>query len=160
MINPLPIGSGQTISQPYVVAYMLQALQLQSSDRVLELGTGCGYQTALLAELATQVYSVELLPELADRARIAVDLLGYGQVHIRWGNGIFGWEESAPFDVIVGSAAAEKIPSALFDQLAPGGRLILPVGAVEQRLILVVRTPLGYRREHLLPVRFVPMLAN
>ena len=158
--HPLPIGSGQTISQPYVVAYMLQALQLTPTDRVLELGAGCGYQTSLLAELAGQVYSMELRAELAGGARDVVNSLGYDRIHIRVGNGMLGWPEKAPFDAIVGSAAAAEVPAALLEQLAPNGRMMLPVGELDQKLMLIVRSPQGYRREELLPVRFVPMLTN
>ena len=156
--HPLPIGSGQTISQPYVVAYMLQKLELEGNERVLEIGTGSGYQTALLAEIADQVYTVECLPELALRARQILEELGYDNVQARIGDGAAGWPEAAPFDAIIGSAAPQELPPLLVDQLSPGGRMILPVGTFNQSLILVEKKPDGFvRRTPLLPVRFVPM---
>ena len=120
---PVPIGHGQTISQPYIVGYMTEALRLEPHHRVLEIGTGCGYQTAVLAELAAEVYSIELIPELADRAREALEGMGYGNVTIRTGDGYHGWPERAPFDRIIGAAAAPHVPAALVDQLADGGLL-------------------------------------
>ena len=155
--HPLPIGANQTISQPYVVAYMLQALQLKTTDRTLEIGAGSGYQTALLAELVDQVHSVEFFPDLAAAARQVLVQLNYSNVEIRLGDGSAGWSEMAPFDAIVGSAAAEKIPPALIGQLALWGRLILPVGSRDQHLVLVTRTPAGVQWKSLIPVRFVPM---
>ena len=154
---PLPIGSGQTISQPYVVAYMLQALQIQPADRVLEIGTGSGYQTALLAELVEEVYTIEFFSSLATATRQTLTGLGYTNIELRVGDGTAGWPEKAPFDAIIGSAAAAKIPPALIEQLALGGRLILPVGEFQQNLVLICRTSEGVQRTPLLPVRFVPM---
>ena len=154
---PLPIGSGQTISQPYVVAYMLQALQIQPADRVLEIGTGSGYQTALLAELVEKVYTIEFFSSLAIATRQTLTELGYTNIELRVGDGTAGWPEKAPFDAIIGSAAAAKIPPALIEQLALGGRLILPVGEFQQNLVLICRTSEGIQRTPLLPVRFVPM---
>jgi len=155
---PLPIGSGQTISQPYVVAYMLQMLELKGTERALEIGTGSGYQTALLAELVKQVYTLECLPELATRAQQVLAKLGYGNIDARVGDGTAGWIEAAPFDAIIGSAAPNEVPPPLLEQLAPGGRLIMPVGDFHQRLVLISNTLEGeLRRIPLLSVRFVPM---
>ena len=158
--QPLPIGSGQTISQPYVVAYMLQALQLRSADRVMELGAGCGYLTALLAHLVADVHAIELLPELAAQANATLRELGCERVRVVKGNGLSGAPERAPFDAIIGSAAAPDVPENLLQQLVPGGRMILPVGNLRQHLVLVVRSPSGPRRRTLLPVRFVPMISR
>ena len=156
--HPLPIGASQTISQPYVVAYMLQKLELNGSERVLEIGTGSGYQTALLAEIVDQVYTIEYFSELAARAQQLLDHLNYANIEARIGDGTSGWPEAAPFDAIVGSAAPQNVPLPLMEQLIPEGRLILPVGGVRQHLLLVTRTRNGFfRRKPLLPVRFVPM---
>lgn len=154
---PLPIGAGQTISQPYVVAYMLQALQLSPVEQVLEIGTGSGYQTALLAELAARVCTVEFFASLARRAQEVLAELGYENIEMRTGDGSQGWPARAPFDAIIGSAAAPVIPPPLLAQLGPGGRLILPVGQFRQQLVLCRRTPAGIQHTALLPVRFVPM---
>jgi protein-L-isoaspartate(D-aspartate) O-methyltransferase len=136
----LPIGSGQTISQPYVVATMTQAAEIRPDDRVLEVGTGSGYQTAVLAELARQVYTIELLPELIQRAYAILTNLGYTRIRYRLGDGTLGWKEAAPFDAIVVTAAAPEIPSTLADQLANGGRMVVPVGPeADQELVLVRR---------------------
>ncbi|WP_257460269.1 protein-L-isoaspartate(D-aspartate) O-methyltransferase [Archangium lipolyticum] len=159
--TPLPIGHGQTISQPYIVAFMTQALDLQPGERVLEIGTGSGYQTAVLAQLCGEVYSVEVVPELAGPARERLERLGFGNIHFRVGDGTAGWPEEAPFDAILGTAAPERLPPALYQQLRPGGRLVLPVGPLHgtQELIRVTRPPAGEaaRVENLLGVRFVPM---
>lgn len=156
--HPLPIPCGQTISQPYIVAYMLQKIALDGSELVLEIGMGSGYQTALLAELADRVFSVEFFPELAVGARQALAELGYENIESRLGDGTHGWPETAPFDAIIGSAAPEEIPQALFTQLAPGGRLIMPIGRFRQHLVMVTRTGDDqFQRTDLLPVRFVPM---
>tara|TARA_Y100000588_G_scaffold350928_1_gene402359 strand:- start:641 stop:1285 length:645 start_codon:yes stop_codon:yes gene_type:complete len=155
--HPLPIGAGQTISQPYVVAYMLQALDLSSNARVLEIGTGSGYQTAILAELAATVFTVEFFPELAHSARRALAALNYINVDYKTGDGTLGWVEKAPFDAIIGSAAAVDVPSTLVDQLAVGGRMILPVGDGRQHLVLLEHTEEHVEHHTLLPVRFVPM---
>ena len=143
--HPLPIGHGQTISQPYVVAYMLDAVGVGAHERVLEIGTGCGYQTALLAELAAQVRSLEYFAELALAARRRLHELGLENAEIIHGDGSLGWPQAqARFEVIVGSAAAPRVPGSLLDQLSPGGRLIMPVGAGSgQELVLVRRTPSG-----------------
>ena len=158
--RPLSIGHGQTISQPYVVAYMTQTLDIQPGERVLEIGTGSGYQTALLAELTDEVFSIEIVPQLAKRARATLDELGYETVHTKVGNGRDGWPQEAPFDAIIVTAAAEHIPPQLLDQLAPGGRLLMPVGRASagQDLVLVRRDARGrVSRRFLLPVRFVPL---
>lgn len=156
--EPLPIGQGQTISQPYIVAYMTEALRLKGGESVLEVGTGSGYQTAVLAEIAGTVFTVEIVEKLALRARAALEALGYANIRYRIGDGAAGWPEEAPFDAITVTAAAAKLPAALEDQLAVGGRMILPVGTDAQELVLVVREPAGLRRESLLPVRFVPLV--
>ena len=160
--RPLPIGFGQTISQPFVVAYMTEQLRLRGSERVLEVGTGSGYQTALLARLAAEVYSIELLPALAARAReVLIDALGLRNVRLRTGDGALGWPEAAPFDRIVATAAAAEVPPAWLEQVAPGGRLVLPLGeaAGDQVLHLVDRGDDGRSVEtDLLPVRFVPLV--
>ena len=137
--RPLPIGWGQTISQPFVVAYMTERLHLAGDERVLEVGTGSGYQTALLAHLAAEVYSIEILPELAARARaLLVDVLGLLNVRLRTGDGALGWPEEAPFDRIIVTAAAPEVPPALVAQLAPGARMILPVGETWDAQVLRV----------------------
>ena len=156
--RPLPIGHGQTISQPYIVAYMSSALALSGNERVLEIGTGSGYQAAVLGELAREVWTVELLEPLGTRAAATLAGLGYGNVHVEIGDGYQGLPVHAPFDAIIVTAAPEEVPQPLLDQLAPGGRLILPVGGDEQELVLVRRTSSGFERQHLLPVRFVPLL--
>lgn len=155
--GPLPIGWNQTISQPYVVAAMTEALTLAPGERVLEIGTGSGYQAAVLAELGVQVYSIELEPELAERARRDLARLGYGAVVLRQGDGYEGWPEHAPFDAIIVTAAPEVVPPALLEQLAVGGRMIVPVGKHAQDLLLLRKTAQGVSREVLMPVRFVPM---
>lgn len=155
---PLAIGSAQTISQPYVVAYILAELALQGTERVLEIGTGSGYQTALLAELAAEVYSIELFPELAEQASRQLAATGYEQVEIRVDDGRAGWPDAAPFDAVVCSAAPATIPHTLCEQLALGGRLILPLGVERQYLVLVQSAETGFSQRQLLPVRFVPML--
>jgi len=161
--SPLPIGHGQTISQPYIVAFMTQALNPRPGERVLEIGTGSGYQTAVLAHLRGEVYTVELVPELAGPARERLTRLGFHDIHFRVDDGTVGWPEAAPFDAIIVTAAPERLPPALYQQLRPGGRLVLPVGPVRgaQELIRVTR-PLGGeapRVEKLLAVRFVPMMS-
>jgi protein-L-isoaspartate(D-aspartate) O-methyltransferase len=155
--RPLPIGHDQTISQPYIVAFMSAALELAGDERVLEIGTGSGYQAAVLAELAREVYSIEIVAPLAERARDALASTGYGSVRLRIGDGYRGWPEAAPFDAILLTAAPEKVPEPLLDQLAPGGRLLAPIGAESQDLVLYEKTPSGLSQRTLLPVRFVPM---
>jgi protein-L-isoaspartate(D-aspartate) O-methyltransferase len=155
--RPLPIGEGQTISQPYIVAVMTELLELDGSEKVLEIGTGSGYQTAVLAKLARAVWSIEIVPQLARRAEADLQRLGYANVHVRDGDGYRGWPEQAPFDAIIVTAAPGHIPEPLVAQLALGGRLVLPVGEVSQDLVRVVRDEQGVRQERLLGVRFVPM---
>lgn len=155
--SPLPIGYGQTISQPYIVGFMTAALQLKPKDRVLEIGTGSGYQAAVLAEIVDSVYTIEILDSLGHRAESILSSLGYRNIKVRIGDGYRGWPEVAPFDAIMVTAAPDHIPQALVDQLAIGGRLILPVGDEDQRLILLTKTPNGIQERTLLPVRFVPM---
>ncbi|MCY1078927.1 protein-L-isoaspartate(D-aspartate) O-methyltransferase [Archangium lansingense] len=162
--SPLPIGYGQTISQPFIVAFMTQALNLQPGERVLEIGTGSGYQTAVLARLCGEVYTVESVAELALPARERLGQLGFNNIHFRVGDGTAGWPEDAPFDAIMGTAAPERLPPALYQQLRPGGRLVLPVGPLHgsQELIRVTRPSAGGERprvEKLLGVRFVPMIS-
>lgn len=154
---PLPIGLEQTISQPYVVAFMTQALDLDGDERVLEIGTGSGYQAAVLAKLCKEVYSVEIIPDLSKRAGEVFKKLGISNVHLRVGDGYKGWPSKAPFDGIMVTAAPPKVPQPLVDQLARGGRLILPVGELYQDLVLIERTAQGLKRQKVLPVRFVPM---
>jgi protein-L-isoaspartate(D-aspartate) O-methyltransferase len=154
---PTSIGEGQTISQPYIVAMMTGLIDPRPGDRVLEVGTGCGYQTAILAELVREVFTIEIVEPLARRAAGLLADLGYTNVRARIGDGHRGWPEEAPFDAIVVTAAPERIPESLESQLAPGGRLVIPVGGYDQSLILVTRTPGGLRRQNVAPVRFVPM---
>jgi protein-L-isoaspartate(D-aspartate) O-methyltransferase len=161
--SPLPIGEGQTISQPYIVAYMLDALDLEGDEKVLEVGTGSGYAAAVLSLLAPEVYTIERNPELARRARDTLERLGYRNVHVIVGDGTLGWPEAAPYDAIVVAAGGKVVPPALREQLAEGGRLVIPVGPTprEQRLIRIVRTgPDRFEEEELLPVRFVPLIGE
>ena len=161
---PLPIGSAQTISQPSLVAFMTEQLQLTARSRVLEIGTGSGYQTAILAELASEVFTIERLPELAAGARERLGTLGYRNILFLVGDGALGWEEEAPFDAIIVTAAAETLPLPLVEQLRPGGRLVVPVGSVaddNQELVLVEKGPDGAVRQRSLgPVRFVPLVTT
>lgn len=159
--RPLPIGFGQTISQPYIVGYMTERLRPQPGDRVLEVGTGSGYQAAILAEIVDQVYTIEIFGELAREAEARLERLGYSNVHVRHGDGYFGWAEAAPFDAVIVTAAAGHIPPPLVEQLKPGGRMAIPVGSVHgvQTLILVEKAEGGkVTTRNLLPVRFVPLL--
>ena len=159
--NPLPIGFGQTISQPYIVGYMSELLGLKPGQRVLEIGTGSGYQAAVLSLLAREVYSIEVIPELGTQARERLERLGYRNVHVRVGDGYKGWPEEAPFDRILLTAAPKEIPQPLLDQLAPGGRLVAPVGPTygAQEIIVVDKDAKGkLSRRTDLPVRFVPMV--
>ncbi len=155
--KPLPIGHGQSISQPSLVAYMIEALKLQGREKVLEIGTGSGYQAALLAEIVPRVFTIEIIKPLAEQAARTLVALGYDHVRVRTGDGYQGWPEEAPFDAIIVSAAPDHVPSPLVEQLAVGGRLIIPVGTLIQKLVLIHRTKDGYQRTVLLPVRFVPM---
>jgi protein-L-isoaspartate(D-aspartate) O-methyltransferase len=158
--RPLPIGHGQTISQPYIVAYMTEVLDPDADDRVLEVGTGSAYQAAVLAEIVDEVYTIEIIEPLARSARRRIERLGYDNVSVRQGDGYFGWPEHAPYDAIIVTAAAGHIPSPLVEQLKSGGRMVIPVGPVYavQTLILVTKDEAGeVSTEQLLPVRFVPM---
>lgn len=155
--HPVPIGEGQTISQPYIVALMTELLSLRGGERVLEVGTGSGYQAAVLAELAGEVYSIEILEPLARRAAATLLELGYARVHVRTGDGYQGWPEAAPFDAIVVTAAPDHIPQPLLDQLTVGGRLVIPVGSFSQELLVCTKTAAGVERRSVIPVRFVPM---
>ncbi len=156
--RPLPIGHDQTISQPYIVAFMTEQLKPAATDRVLEIGTGSGYQAAVLAELVAEVYSIEIVEPLAKQAKSTLDRLGYRNVHLKTGDGYLGWTEHAPFDVIIVTCAPERIPQPLVDQLKEGGRMIVPVGPVSnQELVLLERQQGSMRQRAVLPVRFVPM---
>jgi protein-L-isoaspartate(D-aspartate) O-methyltransferase len=154
---PLPIGHGQTISQPYIVAFMTEALGLKGGETVLEVGTGSGYQAAVLAEIAARVYTIEIVAALAEEARARLARLRYVTVEVRAGDGYLGWPEKAPFDAIMVTAAAPRIPEPLRAQLRDGGRLILPVGDESQELIVVTRRGAAFEERRVLPVRFVPM---
>jgi len=157
--TPLPIGHGQTISQPYIVALMTQALELDGDEKVLEVGTGSGYQTAILCELAREVFSVERIPELAEGAKERLAELGYRNVRIRVGDGSLGWPEEAPFDRIIVTGALPKLPDPLWEQLADGGRLVAPIGGrFEQYLWLYVKEGGRPRRRALCPCSFVPIV--
>jgi len=157
--QPLPIGLGQTISQPFVVAVMTELLDPKKDDRVLEIGTGSGYQAAILSHLAREVYSIEIVPELARSAAETLNRLGFRNVTIREGDGYRGWPEKAPFDRIILTAAPAEIPQALLDELKPGGRLIAPVGEEVQNLVVVQMSADGkMTSQTVLPVRFVPMI--
>ncbi len=156
--TPLAIGFGQTISQPYIVAYMTEALNVQPAHRVLEIGTGSGYQAAVLGRLAREVYTIEIVSGLARSASTVLRELGYSNVHVREGDGYAGWPEQSPFDRIIVTAAPDEIPQPLIDQLAPGGRLVIPIGAQGQTqwMTIVERTAAGVVERRTIPVQFVP----
>jgi protein-L-isoaspartate(D-aspartate) O-methyltransferase len=156
--RPLPIGFDQTISQPYIVAYMTEAAEISPRDRVLEIGTGSGYQAAVLGEIAREVYSVEIVPELAMQAGALLRGLGYANVQVRAGDGYLGWREEAPFDAIIVTAAPDHVPPALVEQLAMNGRMVIPVGVGEQEMRVLRRTSAGVVERRTLPVRFVPLV--
>jgi protein-L-isoaspartate(D-aspartate) O-methyltransferase len=155
--HPLPIGHGQTISQPYIVGFMTEALSLRGGERVLEVGTGSGYQAAVLSRIAAEVYSIEIVAALAAESADRLSRLGYANVHVRAGDGYLGWPEEAPFDAIIVTAAAPYVPEPLKRQLRDGGRLILPLGEEAQELVLVTRRGDAWAERRVLPVRFVPM---
>ncbi|HEX5876444.1 MAG TPA: protein-L-isoaspartate(D-aspartate) O-methyltransferase [Pyrinomonadaceae bacterium] len=156
----LPIAHEQTISQPYIVGYMTEAADIAPGDRVLEIGTGSGYQAAVLAELAKEVYSIEIVPDLADSARNLLRELGYKNVQVKTGNGYLGWPEHAPFDAIVVTAAPPEVPQALVDQLAVGGTMVVPVGAEFQEMVIITKSESGVVQRRTIPVAFVPMVGK
>jgi len=156
--HPLPIGSGQTISQPYIVALMTEYLELKGKEKVLEIGTGSGYQAAILSQLVDSCWSIEVVEELARESSALLQSLGYSNVYVKWGDGYRGWPEHAPFDRIIITAAPETIPEELVEQLAEGGRMVVPVGSHFQDLILITKTSRGIRKRSIIPVRFVPMI--
>ena len=155
--QPLPIGHKQTISQPFIVGYMTQAASIAPGEKVLEIGTGSGYQAAVLAELAAQVYTIEIIPELAEGAKSVLAKLGYKNVHVKTGNGYEGWPEHAPFDAIVVTAAPNEVPQKLVDQLALRGKMVIPVGSTFQEMVIITRNESGVVEQRTIPVRFVPM---
>ncbi|MBC75852.1 MAG: protein-L-isoaspartate O-methyltransferase [Halobacteriovoraceae bacterium] len=156
--GPLPIGKGQTISQPYIVAFMAEALSLNKNSRVLEVGTGCGYNAAVLSKLANHVYTVEIIDWLAERAQKTLDALNYENIFIKYGDGYKGWPDKGPFDAIIITAAPPAIPEPLKEQLKVGGKLLAPVGTIRQELIMLEKIEeRKYRQRNLMPVRFVPM---
>jgi protein-L-isoaspartate(D-aspartate) O-methyltransferase len=156
--SPLPIGEGQTISQPYIVAFMTEALKLKGGEKVLEIGTGSGYQAAVLAEIAKEVYTIEIIPSLGRRANELLKKLAYNNIHVNIGDGYRGLPEQAPYDAIMVTAAPGHIPQPLVDQLKKEGRMIIPVGDFYQELILITKKPDGnIKKQSVLPVRFVPM---
>lgn len=159
---PLPIGEGQTISQPYIVAFMTQALQIKPGEKVLEIGTGSGYQAAVLAELTDKVYTIEIREALAKEASERLKKLGYTKVQVKYGDGYFGWEEAAPFDAIIVTCAANHIPPPLLKQLKEGGRLVIPLGSTTyfQTLTLITKKKGKPEVQHLLGVSFVPMIGE
>ncbi|MBA3885163.1 MAG: protein-L-isoaspartate(D-aspartate) O-methyltransferase [Acidobacteria bacterium] len=155
--GPLPIGWGQTISQPYIVAYMTEALELRKEHKVLEIGTGSAYQAAVLGEIVDRVFTIEIVEELGRQAAALLADLGYENVHVRIGDGYGGWPDEAPFDRIMVTAAPDHVPQPLVDQLAVGGRMIIPVGRDHQELIIITRTDTGIVERRTIPVRFVPL---
>lgn len=158
--EPLPIGEGQTISQPYIVAYMTEKASLQENDKVLEIGTGSGYQTAILAKIAHEVYTVEVIPSLQQNAKNILNKLGYGNIRFRTGDGTKGWEEPAPYEAIIVTAAPPRIPEKLLEQLKDKGRLVIPIGEGFQDLYLIIKDGNKIKKERLLPVRFVPLIST
>lgn len=157
--GPLPIGEGQTISQPYIVALMTELLELKGTEKVLEIGTGSGYQAAVLAEIVPEVYTIEILPSLSEKASRTLKDLGYRNVHVKTGNGYLGWPEEAPFDAVIVTAAPEFLPQALVEQLKVGGILVIPMGpSYAQMLWQIRKTPQGLKKKTVVPVSFVPMV--
>lgn len=156
----LPIGNEQTISQPFIVGYMTEAAEIARADRVLEIGTGSGYQAAVLAELAKEIYTIEIIPALADSARNLLQEMGYKNVHVKTGNGYLGWPEHAPFDAIIVTAAPDEVPQALVDQLGVGGKMVVPVGTGFQQMVIITRSESGVVERRTIPVAFVPMVGK
>jgi protein-L-isoaspartate(D-aspartate) O-methyltransferase len=155
--GPLPIGEGQTISQPYIVALMTELLGMKGGEKVLEIGTGSGYQAAILAEIAKEVYTIEIVCTLAEKAEKRLKEMGYENITVKCADGYQGWKEHAPFDGVIVTAAPDHIPQPLIDQLKVGGRLVIPVGDIFQELIVVIKTETGIKKMNVIPVRFVPM---
>lgn len=155
--SPLPIGQKQTISQPFIVAYMTEAADISKNAKVLEIGTGSGYQAAILGEIAREVYTIEIIPELAESAKRVLSELGYKNVFVKTGNGYLGLPEQSPFDRIIVTAAPDEIPKALVEQLAVGGKMVLPVGDAYQEMVIIEKTKKGVTEKRTIPVRFVPM---
>jgi protein-L-isoaspartate(D-aspartate) O-methyltransferase len=158
--EPLPIGEGQTISQPYIVAYMSEALRLKGNEKILEVGTGSGYQAAILAEVVKEVYTMEIVKILSLRAEKVLKKMQYENIHFRVGDGTYGWKEHAPYDAIMVTAAPALVPGALREQLKVSGRMIVPVGSAFQELVLVIREKKKFKEKKLLPVRFVPLIST
>jgi len=158
--EPLPIGEGQTISQPYIVAYMTEALEATGGEKVLEVGTGSGYQTAVLAEIVKEVYTIEIVGTLSSRAQELLQRLGYTNIHFKIGDGTYGWQEMAPFDAIMVTAAPPRVPKRLQEQLDFSGKMIIPIGEGFQELFLITREKKGFKKKRLLPVRFVPLIST
>jgi protein-L-isoaspartate(D-aspartate) O-methyltransferase len=156
--GPLPIGEGQTISQPYIVAIMTELLELKGNEKVLEIGTGSGYQAAILSQLVDTCYTIELLKPLADSSSARLKQLGYTNVVVKCGDGYQGWTEHAPFDCIIITAAPEEIPKKLIEQLKIGGKMVVPVGKYYQDLLIITKTKKGFTKKDIFPVRFVPMV--
>lgn len=156
--GPLPIGYNQTISQPYIVAFMTEALDLEPQDKVLEIGTGSGYQAAVLAEIAKEVYTIEIIEPLAQEAEKRLKDLGYKNIQVKCADGYKGWPENAPFDKIIVTAAPDEIPEELIRQLKVNGKMVIPIGSFFQELYLIIKTKKGFTKKPLLPVRFVPMI--
>lgn len=156
--NALPIQQNQTISQPYIVAIMTELLNVKKNDKVLEIGTGSGYQAAVLSLLVDSVFTIEIIPELAHSAKKRLDSLGYKNVFVKAGDGYKGWKEHAPFDGIIVTCAPEKIPPLLLEQLSIGGRMVIPVGSYYQELILITKDSTGISEKSIIPVKFVPMI--
>lgn len=158
--EPLPIGEGQTISQPYIVAYMSEVLHLKGNERILEVGTGSGYQAAILAEIAKEVFTMEIVRSLSLKAEKVLKKLGYKNIYFRIGDGTLGWNKHAPYDAIIVTAAPAEVPQALREQLNISGRMIIPVGSTFQELVLVMREKKKFKEKKLLPVRFVPLIST
>ena len=158
--RPLPIGHDQTISQPFIVGYMKEAAEIAPGEKVLEIGTGSGYQAAVLAELAKEVYTIEIVPQLADSARAVLRKMKYVNVQVKTGNGYAGWPEHAPFDAIVVTAAPDEVPQALVEQLALSGKMVIPVGSSFQQMVIITKNESGVVERRTIPVRFVPMVGK